>query len=266
MRIYSSLFMTFTLWLSISCYAASSITPIHSIKEVEHQIRIHAKNSLVLFDIDDTLMIAVDKVLRNANIGLHNEFVQVLRQEIQAEFLVNEMFQAGQFKLMEEEYARLIEALIPIAHGVYGFTKRSTGAFIMETTGEDWVFQKLLELDVIFTQSYFASPNFAHGILFSNRMPKGPALITFLEENNINVSTIIMVDDLLDNLESIAASIEQWNATHAQHINFMGFHYKAVELMDHTPHIDTVRAQLQHLIQTAEYLSEEQVRHAYGIA
>jgi hypothetical protein len=70
--------------------------------------------------------------------------------------------------------------------------------------------------------------SFAYGILFTNKQPEGPAVISFLKRANLNPSLILMVDNSLASLESVQ------NALVSTGIKFKGVRYGAADaIKDH---------------------------------
>lgn len=61
--------------------------------------------------------------------------------------------------------------------------------------------------------------SFAYGILFTNKQPEGPAMISFLKQNDLHPSSIIMVDNSLASLESVQEALQSTG------IGFKGIRY-----------------------------------------
>lgn len=68
------------------------------------------------------------------------------------------------------------------------------------------------------------SYSFAHGMLFTNKQPVGPVLVSFLEKNNLIPSRIIMVDNSQESLVSVEKALEQ------KQIGFVGLRYGRMDL------------------------------------
>lgn len=254
-------------WFQVVVYAhdfklvSSEIVSTDSLTEIEHLLKEHATQTLYLFDIDDTLIIADDKVMRNANNNQHNQFKARIEQEEHAEMLLGEVFSKARFHLVEEMVACLIHELKETAVAVFGFTARHMGRFYCNDTKEDWIARNLESLGITFSRYETAFHIFRNGILFCADTTKGEVLQEFLTHvgATITFNRIVVIDDRLDNLLSVAASLAQWNELSQQNISFLGIHYKAVDLLDH--HIDEaiVKEQLMRLIKERRYYSEQEI-------
>ncbi len=101
---------------------------------------------------------------------------------------------------------------------------------------------------------------FEYGILFCHPYVKGAAVKRLLEKTEKKIETIVMIDDRDYNLTSVGEWIQKWNAEKKQAIKFIGFHYTAVESMDHTFDDKDVKSRLECLIAHKEYLSEKEIK------
>ncbi len=255
-----------TLYVTLGCLSLEcfhEVVSIHSICEVQELIRVHAEGSLVLIDIDDTLLIAQDKVIRNANLAQWKRFIEHLEQQPNGAFLKNIMFQTAEYRLVEPAWLSFVENLKTIAHAVYGFTARKVGPFIIESSSEDWIKDQLAKLGINFTQHIIPLDYFRHGILFCGRRPKGEILSDFLSKQAMPIDTIIMIDDRSENIESVSQHIERFNHQNRCAMNFLGICYRAVELIDHTIDEKLIAQQFDILVKDKRYLSEKEIQLFY---
>lgn len=254
-------------WLQVVIYAtslklaSSEIIAVYSLTEIEQLLKEHAAQTLYLIDIDDTLLIAYDKVMRNANIHQHNQFTACIEQEEHADLLMGEVFSKARYHLLEQMVAPLVHELKQSAVGVFGFTARHMGSFWCNDTKGDWIARKLESLGITFSPYETAFHIFKNGILFCADTPKGEVLEMLLNHlgESITFNRIVVIDDRLDNLLNVAASLTRWNEQSQQNISFFGIHYKAIDLLDHQIDENIVKEQLARLIAEGRYYSEQEI-------
>lgn len=261
----SILSLIFCFCAGIPCwnFCFQRIIDVHSITEIQSHIEQYVPNSLVLIDIDDTLLIAQDKIIRNANIQSMKQFLQKLKSHADYDILKNILYTTVQYQLVEPEWSNLVNDLKRTAYAVYGFTARRAGPFILECSGADWTRDSLANLGVSFSSHKPLFPHFQHGILFCYRASKGSVLKEFLLHSCAykHIDTIILIDDRLYNHENVAHEIEIFNKTHNDcQLSFLGIHYKAADLFDHTLDQDVVEKQLETLITDKRYISQEEAK------
>ncbi len=259
--------LTFFLY-SASMYGASAevmssyeIVKIDSIGQVIEKIKSYAnEKSLYLVDLDDTAFMPVDPNLRNANSDAYHDFMNKLDQEPDALYLKTVLYEKAEWQLVDSVLSGLICDLKVKKATVYGCTARGMGPLLIGETSEEFTHRTAQSLNIHFDQHKIGLELFAYGILFCGKYTKGATVKRLLEESEKKIETIVMVDDRDYNLKSVAQAIEQWNTQKKQAIKFVGFHYTAVENMDHTFDKEIVAMQLEHLIKHKEYLSEEEIK------
>lgn len=115
-------------------------------------------------------------------------------------------------------------------------------------------FNGLKGLDIFPTLSFnlqSGNPFFKHGILFVDSAPKGKALLALLKEIKWTPSKIIFIDDHLHYLQSVQ------EMTGKLGIDFVGFHYKASELISPLFDEESAAFRFRHLAEKGEWLTED---------
>lgn len=132
-------------------------------------------------------------------------------------------------KSVEEKTPQLIADLQAKKIVVLGLTQKQMSTTYAENFG--WLTnQHLLSLGINLekTLAYLKQKpgseaakgySFAYGILFTNKQPEGPVLLSFLEEVDQKPSSIVAVDNSLSSLESLQQALE------AKGIRFTGLRY-----------------------------------------
>lgn len=144
---------------------------------------------------------------------------------------------------IEEITPRLIAHLQDKRVVVWGITQKLMATSYAENFGEI-THNHLLSLNIQLekTLQYFQIPqipqedfSFAHGILFTNKQPVGPALVSFLKHGRLPVN-VVMVDNSINSLESAQEALESTG------ISFTGIRYgRADSKEDFDPTLGTIQ-------------------------
>lgn len=97
------------------------------------------------------------------------------------------------------------------------------------------------------------APAYKYGILASADVPKGKVLVAFLKSIGWRPSKIIFVDDKMSSITSVENELEKENIPHTS------FHYTAAKDQNCIFDADLADFQIQHLIETFEWLSDQEV-------
>lgn len=241
----------------------SKVVSTYSLIDIMPQLLACAQTSLYLIDIDDTLLIAHDKIMRNANLERHNLLKARLGQEPNGDLLTAEVFNRMRYQLLEPIFPSLIDELKQTSHGVFGFTARPLQPFYFNDRGEDFISRQLAKLNIHFSCNARSFHVLKHGIFFCGNNPKGDMLKDFFASLNgeIDFNNIVLIDDRLDNINHVAHAIEEWNKLYNAHLSFLGVHYKAADLFDHTINESILEKQLYLLLTHGIYYSEFEIEN-----
>ncbi len=236
---------------------APNLTPIEqSLERVD-------LNTLVLFDVDQTLIKQKDRILQpcKANWDLWNVYA---RKTLENRDLVPEgkypkgylrarILSQMEFIEVDPHFQDLIATLKNRKIKTVAFTRMNTGPYGPIPSMEDWRFNQLKQIGYDFTFSFpeLQLPMFKQGILYANKQDKGPVLLEFLDHIP-KPTKIIFIDDRLDYLQSVETSLAGTG------IEFTGFHYTAVEMSLEPADEAIVARQLYYLAKTSNWLSDEQ--------
>jgi hypothetical protein len=195
------------------------------------------EHTLVIFDIDNTLLYATDPFFR-----IKNAWQRFLLWTYYAfktkDFLLtnswwyfNTAFFHAHFDLVSKESVHIIKALQKQNVKVISLTKCPTGTHKSKHNPikyiENWRINQLLNFDIDFNKAFpnikttqFTNlsknvpPMYKKGILFCNvHTPKGPLLLAFLklikQKTGWQPNKVIIVDDNYNNIKSIQKSISK---------------------------------------------------------
>lgn len=231
-----------SIFLLTTLQAESSITPIVTIHEIESKIQNADENTLVVFDVDRTLIQMGDQILHGGKKGFKNELKKyaaynALSKEEQ-DILLSIMLLKTSHNLIEQTSLDYINDLKKRNIKTIACTTLETGKFGLIDNIENWRVETMNAAGLDFSEAFsdyplirFESednvftPIFIEGVLITGKKPKGEMLKQFLEHINWQPSKIIMIDDQLSYLES---GVTAFAGTPTE---FDGFLYTYVEKM-----------------------------------
>ena len=253
--------------------AASTIKKISFFEEAKINLENADQNTLILFDIDATLIIPSDVVMRDQTMSLHGPEIEQLRKSVfgDEEETLNYYFEIWEhsphaFRLIEPGVVSLIQALQQRGVKVLAL---STGNFIarypivdfpqfrskmLQDLGID--FSKVDLPDTVFDSlptCHGTKPLLYQGILCSEQVSKGVVLGAFLDYMVWKPNRVVFFDDQFINVSSVARELCQ------RGIPFTGYHYLGAEKV--SGKWDPARAlqQFEYLKHHSKWLSDAQI-------
>jgi hypothetical protein len=199
------------LWLALlvflpSCYQDSAIKEIYSFNEVDFNTI--QPDTLVIFDVDDTLIQPKDAYLTNEHTPQGQAFEKKLLKKYPEiknwDYLASIMLQQAELPLIEPCIIPIINALKKRNIPVIACTSMNTGPYGILPTMEQWRYEQLKSLGfegsyadkIIHFDSFTRKPVFYKGILATDLALKGPPLGAFLNAMQLRPKKIIMFDDI----------------------------------------------------------------------
>ncbi|MFH0898317.1 MAG: DUF2608 domain-containing protein [bacterium] len=227
------------------------------------------KNTLVTFDVDDTLITAVD-VMANLEIPLWFKiraiarYPEILTNKTKLEFLISMIFQQARRFVFDPDIVRLIHQIQQQESMVIALTSMESGNYGVIKSMPEWRASMLKSLgiepskaldDVILTVFPLyrgQHPCLYKGILCANQVAKGEVLGAFLDHYHLKPLQIISFDDDASALNSIT------NACAQRKIAFTGYQMLGGRKL--YGQWDTKRAllQLDFLMQHNRWLSDKE--------
>lgn len=214
---------------------------------------INNKDTLVIFDVDDVLIIS------NEDNDFRHPYRAQLWQELQnkllpdtekIEILQSRIISTIKWQLIESRILKMFNYLHMHNISTIGLTAMGTGKFGVIKKKEDFRIEGLKSVDVSFASltplksqelvAQLSNANMIHknrctgtsgvpmlkeGIVFTAGVDKGIMLEYMLNKHKYCPKNFIFVDDLFVNIESIK------NLSLKLKVNFYGFHYKAASFM-----------------------------------
>jgi len=254
-----------------SMLCGADIKTIFSLKEAESILEQLDSNALVVFDVDETLIVAIDKIRRKHPQDIIDQFKQIhfddqVKDVVHREYLDSIKLKMTEQILVESESSYLIAALQAKSIRVIALTHMHAGTYYAIESMEKWRSEQLCHLaidmsvhnpDRIVLQNLpmgrSSYPVFHKGILATSRScSKGQALAELLEQLNWKPSSVVFFDDWQEHLISVSSEMEKLG------IVCTAFHYKATEIVDSAVDIELAKFQYKHLIEHETWLSDMQ--------
>lgn len=223
--------------------------------------------SLVVFDVDETLIVPKDKILRPSGANLVYDLtsrlgtllteaeqhelrsITLLQREINyTDPTVPHLFQ----KIKEKKIpAMALTALFPGKYGVIPLLEQWREEEL-KRYGIDFGLHTPFNEIVKFEEFEERSPIFYQGILCSSHYPKGIIFKKFLEKTSLRPSRVIFIDDTLTHITSVESELQTLN------IPFTGFHFLGVKKEPEDVSLELAQFQFHFLLENKTWLSDEE--------
>lgn len=258
---------------NVCIYSYNEISSIRSLSEAEQHLNAIGEKSIVLFDIDETLIIAKDKIRmskftkKEPGRSIMAEFESSLTAPF--EQVWSKVLTQAKIQLLELCVTNIINELKRRNIKTFGLTKIRVGAYGFIKSLEERRYIQLQELGIDFSsssikdyifqelaQKHGQHPIFYKGIIFTNDHDKGLVLEAFIHFMQVSYrwkpNVIVCFDDSLENLVSISQSCLKLG------IDFQGFHYVAADNLPITFNPNIATFQLNYFLKNEHWLSEEE--------
>ncbi len=192
---------------------------LHSYEDLLAQ-SIECSETLVLFDIDDTLIwLPWPNFTWPLRLHVLWNFPDFIHAD-QWEHVYSKLWQQANFMLIEPVVVELINQLKSRGCTVLGLTSMESGAYGVISSMSEWRYQTLKHFGIEFTQKFGNHtltslpayrdnyPMLYKGILCANQQPKGKVLEAFLKQLGLKPNKIISFDDEPGALQSIRDTCE----------------------------------------------------------
>lgn len=232
------------------------------------------QDTFVLFDVDETLFTPKDLILNPyvrrswnsyAKETIKNPEIVGLRHAQDGDHFFGQVLSTIEYKVVDLKLVEIISSLQQKNIKTIAFTKMRTGTIGVIHSMEDWRLGHLKRHQFDFSQAFpqyqemqievqgsTPAALFKNGLLCANGQDKGPVLVAFLAKINWKPAKILFLDDRLDYLESVEASLKGTG------IEFIGFHYRQAESFPRTVNEDLAKFQLMHLAKTGVWLGDQE--------
>jgi hypothetical protein len=245
----------------------ATITPIDTLEPFEQALVNLNTEDLVLFDVDNVLLVPDDALFRPVGEVFLKKFIASmggLYENFSFEERWGRILEAMTVSLVDERMPFVVRALQERGIPTLAFTACWTGPLGPVSNCADWRIEQLRKLGFSFESMFphlvgwqvlegahpVHRPTFKSGVLFSPRRPKGQTLKEFLEAVAWTPRSIVMLDDREDFLKTVEIALQELG------IEFRGFQYLAVHHLPCTFDERIAAIQLNHLMEHDEWLSD----------
>jgi hypothetical protein len=251
------------------------IKPIQSFEQAADILKTADKNSLVLFDVDDTLIIPATVLFRPITIEnpQYNQWLKeltdsALKNAKQSEEYYGSIWKQQETpKIIELGIVNTIASLQNRGVMVLALTALMTGSSGIIPSLPEWRFTKLKEVgidfskanlpDIVFTELPAKNgqhPMLYHGILCATSGSKGQVLGAFLDRMGLKPNKVIFFDDSLKRVEDVGQEMKKRN------IPFYGFQYKGADFVPGELDKEIASFQYKYLLEHEKWLSDDEAR------
>lgn len=265
----------FTLFTSCLLFTQLSALIIEApnLNRFEETLETIDQQSLVLFDVDETLLIPKDLILNPYAREAWNEYAKetIENPEIVPPGKYDDAYFFGQvlskieYKVVDPKVVGIVRSLQRRNIKTIAFTRMPVGPLGVIPSMEDWRIGHLKKHQFDFSPAFPQFPEikinvlstgisslFKQGMLCANKQDKGPVFTAFLDAIQWKPLHVVFIDNRLDYLKSVEIALEGTG------IEFIGFHYRDVENRPRVVNEQLAKFQLRHLAETGEWLSDEE--------
>lgn len=216
------------------------------------------QSSIIFFDIDDTIITPASKTFRAKP---HNQLIDDIKKNKQKYTNYHEIVSNWRLQrkimLLDKDWPNVINHL-KLQFPVYALTKMDSGKFGNIESMEQWRYKELKSLKIEFSENnkIVSNAGFLHGIFYTAELSKSQTLDKYFP--TLNATTIVLVDDRIEHLEDVK------NFCDAHHIKFIGILFKGLGTLTDKPDPAIAEFQREHLIQTAQWLEDDEAAAKIG--
>ena len=254
----------FCMIVCIPFMYAAEIIKTHDFGRIEEESYKLEKDALLLFDVDATLIVPDDAILKPKGKDLFKELIGGYTDRD----LFREIRMQAPHSLVDNRSIVLVQRLLEQQVPVIAFT--AAPAKIKETTQPGtWRVAELKRFGIDFRSSFPTCdylelpqssnqqqcPLYKHGVLYSSLHPKGDILVAFLHHMNFRPSKVIFVDDEIEHVHSVMTCLKR------EGIECIGIHYTAANELPCALNPEQASYQVEYFIQHDVWLSDEAMRN-----
>ncbi|MBU6149443.1 MAG: DUF2608 domain-containing protein [Verrucomicrobia bacterium] len=263
----SKVFFLFVLFPLIA-----NIRTIESLRELEHEFSQLDQKALVVFDIDEVLLTAVDQALKTP----HKELFRKIADELVALAKTDEQKRLLEYRLsltylypnrilVEKNSVPIITRLQDQGVYVMGITRCRRGRFGIIPKVEQWRKELLCKNGINFNRGMIQGldcelTSFGHeesnvplleeGLLFGRKIPKDQLIHQLIQTLSLSIERIYLIDDERSNLDSIA-SLQSYEV---HPIEYVGARSMLMEISKRK-----VKWQISKLLETGQWFEDEAI-------
>ena len=250
----------------------SQIVSTDDLSKIEHLLEEADEQTLVLLDVDQTLLTPDDPILKPKWDKLLDQWLGGKKFIVDASgntrYIFRELLMRAPHSLIDPQSPALVQRLQSKSVPVIAFSAAVGGKIGNVESFIDWRIDELRRFGFDF-QSAFPNlqplqlpkdphmecpPVYKSGVLLTSLHDKGDVLRNFLKEIHWTPQKVIFIDDQLSNVQSVAASLEGLIPT-------IGIHYTGASPLPCELEEQTAKQQVDHFLNTGEWVSQTNPSH-----
>jgi Protein of unknown function (DUF2608) len=259
------------LFLSLSlltCVADGAISQSDSLIFLEQQIGRLGKRDMVVFDMDDVLIMPTDAILHDYELlqQLNIRYASHLPPH-KHRHLYSCLWKSMKTVLVEPQIPSLIETLQKRGVKVIVLTAVEVGSIGLIEDSVAFRIQELRDKGIDLSAAFpdagslslheldhgSGSPAFRRGVILSHHFPKGQVLATFLKRVGWTPRRLLFIDDKLYNVQSVEQELSQMKIDELQ-----SWHYTANEKHKKEVIPAIAHLQIRTLVEQGIWLSDDE--------
>jgi hypothetical protein len=224
------------------------------------------KDTLVLWDVDQTLLTPNDAILKPKWEKRLDQWLGgkkfIVDESGKTRYVFREILMSAPHSLLEERSVSFIQSLQIREIPTIAFSAAPGGKIGKIDSFVDWRIDELNRFGFDFSSSFAGvetlqlpkdadieyPPIYKSGVLITSLHDKGPVLLNFFKKLNWTPKKVIFIDDQMGNIESVVQSLE--GVTEA-----IGIHYTAASVLPSDLDEEVAKEQVTHFIKTGEWNS-----------
>ncbi len=252
----------FSFLLPFAMWAQIHVT--NDLSSIERELQNAGPETLVLFDVDATLIVPDDAILRPQNEPFLHELLggdKIQNLPTGVRYVFREILLSAPHSLVDERSPALLRTLQERGILVAAFTGAPRGKIGKIDSVADWRIEELKRYGFDFNWDLGVielpkspgkqfSPLFKSGSLFSSLHDKGETLENFLKAIGWTPKRIVLIDDQMEHVKSVGKVAEKLG------VEYLGFHYTAAAELPCELDSERARFQVRHFIDQGEWISD----------
>jgi hypothetical protein len=259
-----------------SRHCSNNIDSINSFSEAQKTLDAADQDTLVLFDVDETLITTPTKSYWQKNRKAHQKEIKELEDDAskraaedgREKYIFSKRLATEIPVVIEASTPALIASLQERGVKVLALSRYSTGTNGFIRNLPQWRSDKLKKIGIDFGKTIFPDiifdelpgdtkgfyPVLYQGILLTNRVPKGEVLGAFLDRMQYKPARVLFFDDQKDQVALVAAEMCK------RDIPFEGYVYNGASQLTAPFNKRILALQFSYLLDHEEWLSDEEAQ------
>lgn len=272
-----------SLFIAVQTCLSGIIVEADDLDNVLTHLQDLNSQTLVLWDVDETLITPQDQIYHPNSAKLRSELIQqyFFDKSVEEKYIfLSQMLNTSFYRLVDSRLPSLISDLQAQGIRVMALTAMWTGSLGIIPCMEEWRYNQLKLHNIDFSPIFpehsriewsemmrcwdrskwnswtvsVGNPVYHEGILITDGPDKGLVLVSFLNKVEWKPERVIFIDDHLSFLQSVQESMDEMG------IDFTGIHFRALEKEMPSIDHDIAHLQFQHIANNGVWLTDEQAR------